>query len=34
MAAETGLNALISKLPKILGPGVIDGRPAVRLMLG
>jgi DNA-binding SARP family transcriptional activator len=34
IAAETGLNALISKLRKILGPGVIDGRGALRLQLG
>ncbi len=33
-AAETGLNALISKLRKILGAGVIDGRAAVRLQIG
>ncbi len=33
-AAETGLSALLSKLRKILGPEVIDGRTAVRLMLG
>jgi len=33
-AAETGLNALISKLRKILGAGVIDGRAALRLQLG
>jgi pentatricopeptide repeat protein len=33
-AAETGLNALISKLRKILGPGVIDGRASLRLRLG
>jgi SARP family transcriptional regulator, regulator of embCAB operon len=33
-AAEAGLNALISKLRKILGPEVIDGRTALRLMLG
>jgi DNA-binding SARP family transcriptional activator len=32
-AAETGLSALISKLRKILGPGVIDGRSSVRLRL-
>jgi SARP family transcriptional regulator, regulator of embCAB operon len=32
-ATETGLNALISKLRKILGPGVIDGRSSVRLRL-
>ena len=33
-AAETGLNALISKLRKLLGTGFIDGRTALRLMLG
>lgn len=33
-AAETGLNALISKLRKILGTGAIDGRAALRLQLG
>jgi DNA-binding SARP family transcriptional activator len=33
-AADAGLNALISKLRKILGPGVIDGRASVRLGLG
>jgi DNA-binding SARP family transcriptional activator len=33
-AAEAGLNALISKLRKILGTGVIDGRSAVRLRIG
>ena len=33
-AAETGLNALISKLRKILGTGAIDGRTALRLQLG
>jgi DNA-binding SARP family transcriptional activator len=33
-AADTGLNALISKLRKILGTGVIDGRAAVRLRVG
>ena len=33
-AAETGLNALISKLRKILGPGVVDGRSSLRLGLG
>jgi SARP family transcriptional regulator, regulator of embCAB operon len=33
-AAESGLNALISKLRKILGPGVIDGRAVVRLQIG
>jgi SARP family transcriptional regulator, regulator of embCAB operon len=34
LAAEAGLNALISKLRKILGPGVIDGRASLRLRLG
>ena len=33
-ATEAGLNALISKLRKILGPGVIDGRASLRLRLG
>jgi SARP family transcriptional regulator, regulator of embCAB operon len=33
-AAETGLNALISKLRRILGAGVVDGRAALRLRLG
>ncbi|MGO8961029.1 MAG: AfsR/SARP family transcriptional regulator [Streptosporangiaceae bacterium] len=33
-AAETGLNALISKLRKILGPEIIDGRTALHLQLG
>jgi DNA-binding SARP family transcriptional activator len=33
-ATQTGLNALISKLRKVLGPGVIDGRSSVRLRLG
>ena len=32
-AAGTGLNALISKLRKILGPGVIEGRSSLRLRL-
>jgi DNA-binding SARP family transcriptional activator len=32
-ACEAGLNALISKLRKILGPEVIDGRSSVRLRL-
>jgi DNA-binding SARP family transcriptional activator len=31
---EAGLNALISKLRKLLGPGVIDGRSNLRLQLG
>jgi DNA-binding SARP family transcriptional activator len=33
-ASEAGLNALISKLRKILGPGIIDGRSNLRLRLG
>jgi DNA-binding SARP family transcriptional activator len=33
-AAEAGLNALISKLRKILGAGIINGRAALRLQLG
>jgi DNA-binding SARP family transcriptional activator len=33
-AAETGLNALISKLRRILGPVVIEGRANLRLRLG
>jgi DNA-binding SARP family transcriptional activator len=33
-AADTGLNALISKLRRILGAGVVDGRAALRLRLG
>jgi DNA-binding SARP family transcriptional activator len=33
-APETGLSALISKLRKILGPGVIEGRAHLRLRLG
>jgi DNA-binding SARP family transcriptional activator len=33
-ASEAGLNALISKLRKILGPGVIDGRSSLCLRLG
>ena len=33
-SADAGLNALISKLRKILGAGAIDGRAAVRLQLG
>jgi DNA-binding SARP family transcriptional activator len=33
-ATETGLNALISKLRKILGPGVLAGRSELRLLLG
>ncbi|HWW54924.1 MAG TPA: winged helix-turn-helix domain-containing protein, partial [Acidimicrobiales bacterium] len=33
-ASEAGLNALISKLRRLLGPGVLDGRSSVRLLLG
>jgi SARP family transcriptional regulator, regulator of embCAB operon len=33
-ASKTGLNPLISKLRKVFGPGVIDGRSSVRLRLG
>ena len=33
-ASEAGLNSLISKLRKVLGPGVIDGRSSLRLRLG
>jgi SARP family transcriptional regulator, regulator of embCAB operon len=33
-ASEVGLNALISKLRRILGPGVLDGRSSLRLRLG
>jgi len=33
-AAETGLNALISKLRKVFGPGVIVGRSSLQLRLG
>jgi DNA-binding SARP family transcriptional activator len=32
-ATETALNALISKLRKLFGPGVIDGRSSLRLLL-
>lgn len=32
-ATETALNALISKVRKILGPGVVEGRSSVRLRL-
>jgi DNA-binding SARP family transcriptional activator len=32
--SQAGLNALISKLRKVLGPGVIDGRSSLRLRLG
>lgn len=32
-ASEAGLNALISKLRKILGPGAIDGRSSLRLKM-
>ena len=33
-AAGTGLNALVSKLRKIVGPGTIEGRTSLRLCLG
>jgi len=33
-ATESGLNSLISKLRKLLGPGVVDGRSSLRLVLG
>jgi DNA-binding SARP family transcriptional activator len=33
-AAETGLNPLVSKLRKLLGPGVLEGRTSLRLQLG
>jgi DNA-binding SARP family transcriptional activator len=33
-ASEAGLNALISKLRRLLGPGVLDGCSSVRLLLG
>lgn len=33
-ATEAGLNAVISKLRRTLGPGAIDGRSNVRLQLG
>ena len=33
-ATQAGLNALISKLRKTLGSGVIDGRSSLRLVLG
>jgi DNA-binding SARP family transcriptional activator len=33
-AAETGLSSLISKLRKIFGPEVLDGRSSLRLRLG
>ena len=33
-ATETALNALVSKLRKILGPGVVDGRSSLRLPFG
>ena len=33
-AAEAGLNALVSKLRKVLEPGVLDGRASLRLCLG
>ena len=32
-AADVGLNALISKLRKLLGTGVLDGRASLRLCL-
>lgn len=32
-ATETALNALVSKLRKILGPGILDGRSSLRLQL-
>jgi len=32
-ASDAGLNSLISKLRKILGPGVLDGRSSLRLRL-
>jgi pentatricopeptide repeat protein len=32
-AAEAGINALLSKLRKVLGPGVVDGRSSLRLTL-
>ena len=33
-AAEAGLNALISKVRKTFGPGVVEGRSSLRLRLG
>ena len=33
-AAESGLNALVSKLRKVLGPGALDRRAGLRLCLG
>jgi DNA-binding SARP family transcriptional activator len=33
-ASETGLNALISKLRRTLGPEAVDGRSSLRLRLG
>ncbi len=33
-ASEAALSALISKLRKALGPGVLDGRTSLRLILG
>lgn len=33
-ASEAGLNPLISKLRRMLGPGVIDGRSTLQLRLG
>ena len=32
-AAEAGINALLSKLRRILGPGVVDGRSSLHLRL-
>jgi DNA-binding SARP family transcriptional activator len=32
-ASDAGLNALVSKLRKILGPGIVDGRSNLRLQL-
>jgi len=33
-STEVGLNALVSKLRKVLGSGVLDGRSSLRLWLG
>jgi DNA-binding SARP family transcriptional activator len=33
-ASEAGLNALISKLRRLLGPGLLEGRSSLRLQLG
>jgi len=33
-STEVGLNALVSKLRKVLGAGVLDGRSSLRLWLG